>query len=91
MDSQSLAQIPGLSGSYGVDLRSQPPPGEMGGVLAELIAEKESLDPAYVHCARLLEAGTLKDPGVGIVLRPWTIQRTTWRPLRSAFLSCSIR
>lgn len=67
MDSQSLAQIPGLSGSYGVDLRSQPPPGEMGGVLAELIAEKESLDPAYVHCARLLEAGTLKDPGVGIV------------------------
>ena len=59
MVSQGMSQIPGLSGGFGLD--PQGPPRELNltnDMVAELVAEKESLDPAYVHCARLLEAGT---------------------------------
>ncbi len=57
MVSQGVSQIPGLSGAFVVDSHTQSTEDSMSGVLAELIAEKESIDPAYVHCARLLEAG----------------------------------
>ena len=54
---EQMSQIPGLSQGYGMD---QPPQGELNvgrDVLAELMAEKNSLDHAYVHCSRLLDAG----------------------------------
>ena len=54
---EQMSQIPGLSQRYGMD---QPSQGELNvgrDVLAELMAEKNSLDHAYVHCSRLLDAG----------------------------------
>ncbi len=59
MVSQGVSAIPGLSVPFGMESHSQQPQGEMSDMLAELIAEKESIDPAYTHCARLLEAGAL--------------------------------
>ena len=55
---EQMSQIPGLSQGYGMEQSAQ---GELNvgrDVLAELMAEKNSLDSAYVHCGRLLEAGT---------------------------------
>lgn len=57
MQSPEMAQIPGLSQGYSGMDQSQ---GEMNigrDILAELMAEKDSLDPNYVHCARLLDQG----------------------------------
>ena len=52
-----MDQIPGLSGGFGMD---PPRQGEMNvgrDIIAELMAEKDSLDRSFVHCSRLLEAG----------------------------------
>ena len=55
-----MTQIPGLSSSFGNVSMEQALQGEMNvgrDLVAELVAEKESLEPSFVHCLRLLDGG----------------------------------
>jgi len=57
MQSQRMAQIPGLSQVFGGMEQSATEMNIGRDILAELMAEKDSLDPNFVHCARLLDQG----------------------------------